>query len=115
MRFLGVDDAAPVEVLDANPTVRVRSVRFDNMLRALIRGPGPVGRRVNATVKALTTPQLRTGMLYPVRRRLMFGGPRPPDEKLMIELRHRFKGEVEALSEYLDRDLVTLWGYDKLQ
>ena len=25
----------------------------------------------------------------------------------MLELRRRFKGEVVALSEYLDRDLVT--------
>ena len=32
----------------------------------------------------------------------------------MRELRRRFKGEVEATSEYLDRDLVTLWGYDRL-
>ena len=32
----------------------------------------------------------------------------------MTELRRRFKGEVIALSEYLDRDLVTLWGYDRL-
>ena len=33
----------------------------------------------------------------------------------MLELRRRFAGEVTALSEYLDRDLVTLWGYDKLR
>jgi hypothetical protein len=115
MRFLGVDETAPIEVMDANPTVRVRSVRFDNMLRSVLRGPGPVGRTVNAAVRALTTRRLRTAVLYPLRRRLTFGGPRPPDETLMIELRHRFKGEVEALSEYLDRDLVTLWGYDNLE
>ena len=29
-------------------------------------------------------------------------------------LRRRFKPEVEAVSEYLDRDLVSLWGYDRL-
>jgi hypothetical protein len=32
----------------------------------------------------------------------------------MLQLRRRFKDEVEALSEYLDRDLVKLWGYDRL-
>ena len=32
----------------------------------------------------------------------------------MSDLRHRFRDEVLALSEYLDRDLVTLWGYDHL-
>jgi hypothetical protein len=30
----------------------------------------------------------------------------------MMELRQRFKPEVVALSEYLDRDLVSLWGYE---
>jgi hypothetical protein len=30
----------------------------------------------------------------------------------MLALRRRFKPEVVALGEYLDRDLVTLWGYD---
>ncbi len=30
----------------------------------------------------------------------------------MQELRRRFKPEVVALSEYLQRDLVALWGYD---
>jgi hypothetical protein len=32
----------------------------------------------------------------------------------MLELRRRFKGEVEELSAYLDRDLISLWGYDGL-
>jgi hypothetical protein len=30
----------------------------------------------------------------------------------MRELRGRFRGEVAALGEYLDRDLLGLWGYD---
>jgi hypothetical protein len=32
----------------------------------------------------------------------------------MLDLRHRFKSEVVALSEHLDRDLVSLWGYDRI-
>ena len=32
----------------------------------------------------------------------------------MAELRRRFKPEVVALSEHLGRDLVTLWGYDRI-
>ena len=32
----------------------------------------------------------------------------------MMELRRRFSSEVSALSEYLGRDLVSLWGYDGL-
>ena len=45
---------------------------------------------------------------------VVFTDPEPPDEALMLELRRRFKPEVVALSEYLNRDLVTLWGYDRL-
>jgi hypothetical protein len=45
---------------------------------------------------------------------LVYGEPPPPDEQLMAELRSRFKGEVVALGEYLDRDLVSLWGYDSV-
>jgi hypothetical protein len=32
----------------------------------------------------------------------------------MLELRRRFKPQVDALSEYLGRDLVGLWRYDRL-
>jgi hypothetical protein len=32
----------------------------------------------------------------------------------MRELRRRFKPEVQALGDYIDRDLVSLWGYDEL-
>jgi hypothetical protein len=44
----------------------------------------------------------------------VFTEPDPPDEQLMGELRKRYKPEVVALSEYLGRDLVTLWGYDSV-
>ena len=45
----------------------------------------------------------------------MYGSPPPADESVMLELRRRFKPEVVALSEYLDRDLVSLWGYDRVE
>ncbi len=111
LRFLGVDDSRPIETIDANPTVRVHSVRLDALTRAVRGGRGPVGRALRMAVRLLTTRRARSA-LYPLRRRLVYGRPQPPDEQLMRELRHRFKGEVVALSEYLDRDLVTLWGYD---
>jgi hypothetical protein len=114
LRFLEVDDTAPIEVVDANPTVGVRSVHLDAMMRAVRGGRGPASRIVRGTLKALTNRRIRSSVLYPLRRRVLYGGPRPPDERLMAELRHRFKGEVVALSEYLDRDLVTLWGYDDI-
>jgi hypothetical protein len=113
LRFLAVDDTAPIRATEANPSVRVRSVRLDTMSRAVRGGHGRVGRALHATIKGATNKRVR-GALYPLRRRILYGSPRPPDEQLMLELRRRFKGEVVALSEYLDRDLVALWGYDKL-
>jgi hypothetical protein len=47
-------------------------------------------------------------------KRTVYGEPPEPDPGLMLELRRRFKGEVVALSEHLGRDLVSLWGYDRL-
>jgi hypothetical protein len=32
----------------------------------------------------------------------------------MLDIRRRFQSEVVALSEHMDRDLVSLWGYDSL-
>jgi hypothetical protein len=49
-----------------------------------------------------------------MRRHVLYGSPGAPDGELMLELRRRFAGEVVALSEYLDRDLVSLWGYEDL-
>jgi hypothetical protein len=49
-----------------------------------------------------------------VRDRLLYADPGAPDEALMRDLRRRFKREVEALSAHLDRDLLALWGYDRL-
>jgi hypothetical protein len=111
LRFLGLDDSAPIEVTEANPTVQVRSPRLYGLVRSLYLGRGPVARAVKAPITALTPRRLRHGGLAMVRR-AQWTEPDAPDEQLLLDLRRRFKGEVVALSEYLDRDLVTLWGYD---
>jgi hypothetical protein len=111
-RFVGVDDAAPVEVQDVNPTVRMRSQRMDDLVHAVTTGRGPLSGAVNSAVKAITPRRLRRDALWVTQRRIVYGAPREVEESFMLELRRRFKPEVVALSEYLDRDLVTLWGYD---
>ena len=77
-------------------------------------GEGPLARAVQATARTLAPRRLSRQSAVAIRNRVLFGSPRPPEEQLMIELRRRFKGEVEAVSEYLDRDLVKLWGYDQI-
>jgi Sulfotransferase family len=113
LTFLGVDDAAPIEVKNVNVTTRtVRSWRLKRLLYSISRGQGPIARSTRASIKALTTPQLRRGAAKAIRRRAVTTEPPPPDDRLAMELRARFKPEVVSLSEHLDRDLVTLWGYD---
>jgi len=114
LRFLDVDDSLPLDEVEANPTVRVRSRHLDGLVDAVSLGRGPVSRCVKATVKTLTPQSVRRRAMRATRQRLIYGTPPPPDESLMIELRRRFKPEVVALSEYLDRDFVTLWGYDSV-
>jgi hypothetical protein len=67
-----------------------------------------------ASITALSTDNARKQTSRLLRRRVVYAKPRGPDEKLTRELRRRFKPEVEALSSYLDRDLVAEWGYDQL-
>ncbi len=114
LRFLEVDDAVDLEPSEANPSVALRSVRLDRALRSLRAGRTPLSRAVKSTVATVTTARLRREVLRPMRSRLLYGEPPAADEAFLIELRHRFAGEVRALGEYLGRDLTTLWGYDEM-
>ena len=112
LRFLGVDDTFPLGTAEANPTVRVRSPRLHQLVHAVSVGERPAFRAVKGGVKALTPRRLRLHALRATQDRIVSVNPRPPDDRLMIELRRRFKPEVVALSKYLDRDLVVQWGYE---
>jgi hypothetical protein len=112
LRFLEVDDRAPVHAKEANPTVTVRSPRLHDLSQAVALGRGPLTRGLNRTVKSLG-PE-RTRQLVRLRERVLMGAPRTPDDSVMLELRRRYEPEVVALSEHLGRDLVSLWGYESL-
>jgi Sulfotransferase family len=114
LRFLEADDGIPIELTEANPTVQARSQSLHQLVHAVGVGRGPISRAVKGSVKALTPKRLRRKAMYATQRHIVFAKPNPPDERLMSELRSRFKGEVELLAEYLDRDLVSLWGYDRV-
>jgi Sulfotransferase family len=114
LRFLELDDSSPLDVLEANPTIDVRSVKLDSFTRTIFAGNGLLSGAVKSTIKALTSRRLREDLIYPMRRRLVYRYPGPPDERFMRELRRRFRPEVEGFGEYLGRDLVSLWGYDDL-
>jgi hypothetical protein len=114
LRFLGVDDTLPVKSREANPTIAPRSRALDTWVQALRGGRGPISRGVRSTFKSLTPPQARRRAIRRFQRNVVYASPSSPDASLMAELRERFKPEVVALSDYLHRDLVTLWGYDSI-
>ncbi len=112
-RFLGVDETGPIEVQDANSTViAMRSQQADELLNRVSVGRGPVSRAVKTGLKAVMPSDVRRRAIRTTQRHLVMGPPKQPDEESMLALRRRFRGEVQALSEYLDRDLVAFWGYD---
>ena len=114
LRFLEVDDAVPVKTVETTQRKAVRSFLLKSLAesartaRNRPAAASPLGRAVNA----LTPKQLRSDAFRARWRQVVFKAPSPPDEEFMLELRRRFKPEVVALSESLDRDLVALWGYD---
>ncbi|MHB8532117.1 MAG: sulfotransferase family protein [Solirubrobacteraceae bacterium] len=114
LRFLEVDEDAPVAASRANPSVRMRSVRTDAMVRSVAVGGNPLAVGARRLLKSALPADARERLRRALWLRLVFGSPRPPDEQLLNELRRRFLPEVQALSEYLGRDMVKLWGYDQL-
>jgi hypothetical protein len=114
LRFLEVDDSVAIEVTEANPSVLIRSHGLDDLIHSISIGRGPLTRMLKSGVKALTPAALRRDALRLTISRIVHRSPDPQDDELMLELRRRFEPEVVALSEYLDRDLVKLWGYDRL-
>jgi hypothetical protein len=115
LRFLEVDDAVPLDIVETNVTRRtVRSHQADDIVYSVSLGRGRAPRLLKCALKAFTTRRMRHGAIGAARRRLVMTEAPTPDEGLTLELRRRFKPEVVALSDYLERDLVALWGYDRL-
>jgi hypothetical protein len=116
LRFLDVDESFPIETVETRPLPAVRSMRLHRLRRWVRRrGLNPAaGGRLARTIDALPPNSLNSKAVSAMFRRLAYRPPAPPDEQLTLELRRRFKPEVVALGEQLDRDLVALWGYEDI-
>jgi Sulfotransferase family len=113
LEFLGLDAEVGIEPIRTAPLEEVRSKRLHQLRRTVRRAglnPAKRGRLVRA-IDAVAPESLNSRAISRAFRRLTYRSQQPADDQLMAELRRRFRGEVEAASEYLDRDLVTLWGY----
>ncbi len=114
--FLGVDATLSVRTVETKPLKTVRSVRLHQFRRAIRRArlnPSAGGRLARA-VDAVAPEKLRSDAISAAFRRTAYRQQQPADDELMLQLRRRFKSEVVAVSDYLGRDLVTLWGYDRI-
>lgn len=109
LRFLGVDPAVAVEVPEANPSVQIRFHRLHELIHAVANT-----RAVRASAKALAPYGFSQERAVELRNRALYRKAPALDTRQLDELRKRYKHEVEALSEHLDRDLVALWGYDQV-
>jgi Sulfotransferase family len=110
-RFLGIDDTFCVTQLKANPTVVVRSQALDEAVHRYSVGRDPFSQIVKTGIKAVVPQRTRRTLLRTVQRRVVHAAPPPPDSSALADLRRSLRPEVERFSEYLDRDLVSLWGY----
>jgi len=117
MSFLDLEalDQEPATV-ETPPLPGLRSLtlhQIERGVRLARRHPdsrSPALRAVNTVLP----PRLHSARFEAAWKKLVYVPAPPVDEELMLELRRRFLGEVERVSDYLGRDLVTLWGYDRL-
>jgi hypothetical protein len=116
LRFLDVDDTVALEPVRTRPLKAVRSMWLHRLRRAVRRADyNPAQASPFARVLSKLVPKrVRRGPLSKAYRSVAYAPPQPPDRQFMLELRRRYRDEVVAIGEYLGRDLVALWGYDKL-
>jgi hypothetical protein len=116
LRFLEVDETFPLQPVETQRLQGVRSVRLIQLGLALsiarrrAAAGGPALRALGKHV-----PQPRHGTAFGAAwQRLAYSDPPVPDHAFVLALRRRFRPEVVALSDYLGRDLVSEWGYDRI-
>jgi Sulfotransferase family len=110
-RFLGLEPAE-LELREANRSERsMRSQRLDDLTQSVALGRTPGSRLLKGALKSVLPARLRHRTMRATRQKLVYGNPPAPDAQLTERLREHFRPEVAALSEYLDRDLLSLWRY----
>jgi hypothetical protein len=115
LRFLEVDDTVHLERAETRPNKDVRLERLHRLttnLQEARRNPRAVHPAVRTLDRVL--PERVREAFGRSWRKVIYRPRQEPEEQFMTDLRRRLKPQVEAVSEYLDRDLVSQWGYDEL-
>lgn len=115
LRFLELNDSYPIERVRTATLPAIRFQYLHQLGRAWsIAQANPALAPAQDRLDRLIPSPLRSPAWGERWRAVVYKSPDPSDEQFMRGLRRRFKPEVVALSEYLGRDLVTLWGYDEI-
>ena len=72
----------PVEVVQANPSVRMRSQALDDIVHSVSVGRGPAGRAAKGVLKTLTPERLRRKALRVTQQHVVHGAPEQDGRKL---------------------------------
>ncbi len=114
--FLGLESIGEVVPVETGTLPSIRSLTLHQLERVVLvarRNPNsssPLLRAVNSVLPS----SWHSERLQTAWRKAVYGPPEVPDPGFMEELRRRFRGEVESFGEYIGRDLIALWGYDRL-
>jgi len=112
LSFLGVNSGLELAAVHANPTVRLRSQTLDRAVHNLSVGRDPLAAAFKRPVKRVLPTTVRRRLLRVAQTKVLTAKARRADPGLVLELKRRFKPEVDRFGEYLGRDLVATWGYD---
>ena len=112
LEFLELPTDVELKAVEANPTFG-RRVDLDKRLLDVAFGRGAASAAAKRVIKALVPRGARRATFRRVEK-LTIAPAAASDEELMLELRRSFRDDVGELGAYLGRDLVSLWGYDRL-
>jgi hypothetical protein len=116
LSFLGLESQEEFVPRQTGTLPGIRSLTLHQLERVVIvarRNPNsssPLLRAVNKVVPA----SWHSERLHNAWRKAVYAPPEVPDPGFMAELRRGFQSEVQAFGDYIGRDLITLWGYDRL-
>lgn len=106
LEFLGVDSGFTPEFKIINPNKKVRFRKLKNLLESPLFWKVPKSITPNKVYELMK--KIFYGVMFKKEPRYKM------DENLRLELMKKYKPEVVKLSKMLNRDLVSLWGYDKI-
>ncbi|MFQ5571827.1 MAG: sulfotransferase [Rhodothermales bacterium] len=111
LAFLDVDPTfTPKDFQIHNRGAVLRSRHLRRIIHKVAFGEGWAAP-LKPVLKRLLPVHLRRTLMHKTFKRFVFKPKQPLDPALVYELKQTFRDEVIRLSEFLGRDMLSLWGY----